>query len=195
MVVSCVYCSYCRTSAIIRRKAYYETVSVSRLVCQQISYQLFSKTSHSIFLNFCTKLEDFIGAPKSYFKNYSFVVIVLFRKGLYKSAFFTSSFKKLAFFVFCLFFVFDVIFIDFKHLYNMRCSMICFHFIKICFRDVLKRKECIQKLKDFFSLRIKSILIHECQHKSTRINTNQHEPDTSQHESIRPRNYHSSFSW
>ena len=29
---------------------------------------------------------------------------------------------------------------------------------------------------------IKSILIHEYQHKSTRVNTNQHEPDTSQHE-------------
>ena len=63
--------------------------------------------------------------------------------------------------------------------------------------------------------RDKSILIHVCQHKSTRINTsptrvnmnqtnptrvntrqtwvntNQHESDTSQHESIRPRNYHS----
>ena len=30
---------------------------------------------------------------------------------------------------------------------------------------------------------IKSILIHECQHKSTRVNTNQHESDTSQRES------------
>ena len=31
--------------------------------------------------------------------------------------------------------------------------------------------------------RIKSILIHEYQHMSTRVNTNQHESDTSQHES------------
>ena len=31
---------------------------------------------------------------------------------------------------------------------------------------------------------IKSILIHEYQHKSTRVNMNQHESDTSQHESI-----------
>ena len=34
-------------------------------------------------------------------------------------------------------------------------------------------------------LKIKSILIHEYQHKSTRVNKNQHEPDTSQHESTR----------
>ena len=32
-------------------------------------------------------------------------------------------------------------------------------------------------------LMIKSILIHEYQHKSTEVNTNQHEPDKSQHES------------
>ena len=31
---------------------------------------------------------------------------------------------------------------------------------------------------------IKSILIHEYQHKSTRVNTNQHESDTTQHESL-----------
>ena len=30
---------------------------------------------------------------------------------------------------------------------------------------------------------IKSILIHEYQHKTTRVNTNQHEFDTNQHES------------
>ena len=30
---------------------------------------------------------------------------------------------------------------------------------------------------------IKSIIIHEYQHKSTRVNTNQHKSDTSQHES------------
>ena len=30
---------------------------------------------------------------------------------------------------------------------------------------------------------IKSILIHEYQHKSTRVNTNQYESDTNQHES------------
>ena len=34
-------------------------------------------------------------------------------------------------------------------------------------------------------LSIKSIIINECQHKSTRVNTNQHESDTSQHESTR----------
>ena len=32
-------------------------------------------------------------------------------------------------------------------------------------------------------LPVKSILIHEYQHKSTRVNTNQHESDTCQHES------------
>ena len=32
-------------------------------------------------------------------------------------------------------------------------------------------------------LMIKSIPLHEYQHKSTRVNTNQHESDTSQHES------------
>ena len=32
---------------------------------------------------------------------------------------------------------------------------------------------------------IKSILIHEYQHNLTRVNTNQHESDTSQHESAR----------
>ena len=41
----------------------------------------------------------------------------------------------------------------------------------------------------FFKSRVqkmmKSILIHEYQHKSTRIKTNQHESDTSQHESTR----------
>ena len=30
---------------------------------------------------------------------------------------------------------------------------------------------------------IKSILMHEYQHKSTRVNTSQHESDTNQHES------------
>ena len=30
---------------------------------------------------------------------------------------------------------------------------------------------------------IKSILMHECQHKSTRINTNQHECEANQHKS------------
>ena len=39
-----------------------------------------------------------------------------------------------------------------------------------------------QKEKQFF--KIKSILIHEYQHKSTRVNTNQHESDTTQHESL-----------
>ena len=33
--------------------------------------------------------------------------------------------------------------------------------------------------------RIKFILIHEYQHKSIRVNTNQHESDTNQHESDR----------
>ena len=55
-----------------------------------------------------------------------------------------------------------------------------------------------KEVVDFNALHsIKSILIHEYQHKSTRVNTNQHESDTSQHEStrvwhelIRPRNHH-----
>ena len=72
--------------------------------------------------------------------------------------------------------------------------------IKICDKSLLKplnllsenstKSSCYQDLRK----RIKSILIHECQHKSTRINTsqhkydtNQHESDTSQHESTRVR--------
>ena len=41
-----------------------------------------------------------------------------------------------------------------------------------------------KEVVDFNALHsIKSILIHEYQHKSTRVNTNQHESNTSQHES------------
>ena len=39
--------------------------------------------------------------------------------------------------------------------------------------------------EDVDFLTIKSIRIHEYQHKSTRVNMNQHESDTSQHESPR----------
>ena len=49
--------------------------------------------------------------------------------------------------------------------------------------DVKKFMLSNQITKNWIILTIKSILLHEYQHKSTRPNTNHHESDTSQHES------------
>ena len=46
------------------------------------------------------KKREIKGATKSYFTHYSYVVIIFFKMGLYKSVFFSYSFGKLVLFVF-----------------------------------------------------------------------------------------------
>ena len=72
---------------------------------------MLSKKSQTINVNhFVNELINFLwqevikGATKSYFTNYSFVVIVLFNTALCRSAFSTVFFIKLVFLSFCAFF-------------------------------------------------------------------------------------------
>ena len=96
------------------------------------------KNSFYFILKALFVLKIFKGATKSHFAHYSFVVFILFNTGLRKSAFSTSSFRKLvsvlsfcAFCLFCLLCVeFDVIFINFttfaKSLFIMVSRNLCF---------------------------------------------------------------------
>ena len=72
-------------------------------------------------------------------------------------------------------------------LLQTNCKNICTFLIHFhtCFTIMMSQvqKIFIQSIVTRCLKAIKSILIHEYQHKSTRVNTNQYESDTNQHES------------
>ena len=85
-----------------------------------------------------------IGATKSYFLQYSCVAIVLFNKGLCKSAFSTVSFRKLVFLSFCAFFMLWIK--TLKYASSCYVILICYVFLfspyikKLTFYKYLNKK-------------------------------------------------------